>query len=484
MSAHTHQPATSSVSFNQRLLLGFGFFAMYFANQSVSILAVPFYQMTLGVDPFLLSLALTIPIIVSTFLSPWVGHLSDQCRSRYGRRRPFIFVASWLSCLLFGLIWMVPSNWSEFWQLSYFAVLSLLFYIAVVFMSVPLTCLSYELSSDHHERTEIMGFTTYFIKLGSMLYQWLFPLAQLAIFSSVFIGMQFVGWGVAVFIIGLMGMLPALFSKEPTQPTIQQMLKPRVGLIVSLMTLRHNRSFQLLLLLTFLQLGGGAFTASMDYYLLVYFMFDGDIATGSVYKAVLSMAFAIVGLLSIPLIASWSSRLGKIQALRIIYWLTALGGVLKWFLFTPNMPWLIVFDALSCTAVWTAMTMLIPSMIADVCDEDELHHHQRREGLFVGSHNWVVNISMAFALLASGLSLNLIGFDAELGALQSGTSLLNMRLILSLGTVIFALLSVYCLRFYGLDSKQSRRIRQQLDNRYQNGRQKAQDDSNNAMLKV
>ena len=47
--------------------------------------------MILGGDPFLLGVALTIPII-SAILSPWVGHLSDNFKSKYGRRRPFILL--------------------------------------------------------------------------------------------------------------------------------------------------------------------------------------------------------------------------------------------------------------------------------------------------------------------------------------------------------------------------------------------------------
>ncbi|WP_244859271.1 hypothetical protein [Shewanella dokdonensis] len=54
----------------QKLALGAGFFAMLFANQSVQVLAIPFYQMQLGVDPFLLSLALALPVIAGTLITP------------------------------------------------------------------------------------------------------------------------------------------------------------------------------------------------------------------------------------------------------------------------------------------------------------------------------------------------------------------------------------------------------------------------------
>lgn len=450
-----------------KLALGIGFFAMFFANQSVPILAVPFYQMILGVDPFLLGLALTIPIIMSTILSPWVGHLSDNLKSKYGRRRPFIFIASWVSCFTFGSIWLVSPQWSETTQLLYFVLCSLIFNIAVIFLSVPLTCLSYEMTNDHHERTEIMGVTSYFIKIGSLLYQWLFPIAQLALFSSIFMGIKYVGWGVALFIIGLLGSLPSLFCNEKPELkySTQHDKKPTVGLFRSLHTLKDNKLLFILLILTALQLCGGAFTASMDYYLIVYYQHAGDVAQGSIWKAALSTSYAAIGLLSIPIIKKSSLSFGKKNTLIIIYCLTAIGGGLKWFIFTPDTRWLLVFDAVFCTAIWTAMTMLIPSMLADLCDEDELIHHQRREGLFVSVHIWVINFSMAAALLISGSILNLIGFDANNQTSQSEESINAMRFILSLGTVIFSLIPLWFIRFYNIDEKHSLNTRKQLDKR-------------------
>ncbi|MGL1956310.1 MAG: MFS transporter [Colwellia sp.] len=454
----TQQNTVQKVDIRNKLALGIGFFAMFFANQSIAVLAIPFYQMILGVDPFLLGLALTIPVIVCTILGPWVGHLSDNFNSAFGRRRPFIFVGSWLSCFTFGAIWMVSPLWSESIQLMYFVVCSLLFNISVVFLSVPLTCLSYEMSDDHHQRTEIMGFTSYFIKIGSLLYQWLFPLSQLAIFGSIFIGIKSISWGVAIFIIGLLGCIPSFFCHEKaprkqfTASTgIQR--KQSLGLFRSLATLKNNKALFVLLILTALQLCGGAFTASMDYYLVVYYQHSGDVAEGSIWKGVLSTSYAAFGLLTIPLIAKLSATYGKVNALKTIYLITAFGGVLKWFIFTPDVRWLLILDAAFCTAIWTAMTMLIPSMLADLCDEDEVLHQQRREGLFVSLHTWVVNFSMAAALLFSGLTLNIIGFNAANHMDQTNESLLSMRLILSVGTVLFSLLPLYFIRFYHIDAK-------------------------------
>lgn len=461
MSAINQQTSKIKVGLKPKLYLGVGFFALFFANQSIPILAIPFYQMTLHVDPFLLGIALTIPIIVSTLLGPWVGHLSDNFESKFGRRKPFILLASWCCCVLFGLIWLVSPQWQESTQLLYFTFFSILYYIALIFLSVPMTSLSYEMSEDHHERTEIMGFTSYFIKIGSLLYQWLFPLAQLTVFSSIFVGIKVIGWGIAILLIGLLGTIPAIYCQEKTY--IKSTRVKASSVLHNLKTLKNNKPLRILLILTALQLCGGAFSASMDYYLIVYYLNEGNIVEGSIWKGVLSTSYAIAGIISIALITHLSPAYGKINTLKFIYFLNAFGGIMKWFIFTPGSYWLLVFDAVFCAAIWAAMSMLIPSMLADLCDEDELMHKERREGLFASLHTWVVNFSMAIAFLLSGISLTLIGFDAANGQLQTSESILLMRVTLSFGTFIFSLIPLWFLKDYKIDANTCLATRQQLD---------------------
>ena len=435
------QPVTAS----QKWSLGAGFFATSFVSQSLAVLAVPFYQMTLGVDPFLLSIALIVPALLASLLNPWVGQLSDHWVSRWGRRRPFILLAAWLCALCYGLVWMVPENWSANAQLVYFAATSLLLYCAFVLLNVPMTCLSFEISNEPQARLALMGFTTYFVKLGTLLYQWLFPLAQLALFSSVFLGIKVVGWVVAVLVIGGLGMLPALFCRE--RQFVKQTRTP-LRLADSWRLIRADKSFAVILLICVLQLAGGAFSASMDYYLLVYFVHAGDLVQGSLDKGWLSTAYTVLGMLAIPLLIKGAGRWGKERVLQWVFLLTLVAGLAKWYVFVPDIGAWLMLDALFGTVVWSAMACLIPAMIADISDRHFQQSGHAAEGRYVAVYMLVVNVSAALAVLAAGLSLNLTGFDAILGSQQSPASLTNMRLVLSLGTAAFSLLAWYLVRYH------------------------------------
>lgn len=426
-----------------KIALGFGFFTQFFTGQGVHILAVPFYQMTLGVDPFLLSLVMTLPMLLGSALGPLVGHLSDTLESPWGRRRPFIFVAALFLGLFYGLLWMVPPQWPEARQLVYFAIVGSLFYLATAFYTVPLNGLAYELSDNALERTRVIGFATYFLKTGSLLYQWVFPLAQLAVFGSIYLGIRTIGWGMGLVVFALFGVLPALLIREGAlQSSFQHQ---RISLFTSFRSVIVNPGMRLVIVLVVLQMGGNAFAATLDYYLLVYYVHGGDIAQGAVWKGTLSTAYALVSIACVPLVLRLASARGKLGALQWIYLINAVGGVLKWFIFVPEARWIIIADAFLCGAIWTAMVILIPSMVSDLSHRDQDSGQGSHAGMYASVYHWVLAVSSVLALVLSGLSLNLLGFDARAGANQIPSSLQAMRVVLAGGTVVFSVLPLWLL---------------------------------------
>jgi len=430
-----------------KLALGAGFFSLFFLEKASESLATPFYQMTLGVDPFLFSIALTLPILFSAFLGPWVGQISDTFTSKYGRRRPFILISAWLSALFFGIMWMVPEHWSTDSQLLYLFLTSLLFYTASIFYIVPLTSLSYEITHDVNDRIKVMEINSYFIKLASLSSWWLFPLATLSLFSSIFVGIKVVGWFIAIFVFGIIGTLPAVFVKEDAVEK-KKTIANKFSLLENIKAIINVPLMRLVFILVFIQAGLAAYAAKMDYYVLVYYMFDGNISEGAVWKAVLSMGYAVIAAIYIPIV-SWLSRtLGKLTALKYIFALTAVGGIGKWFIYTPGVKWLLLLDPIFCSAIWTTMTIILPAIVAEASDQDKQNTEVCRAGGFAALHHWVFALSLMFALLVSGMSLNVIGFDANLGSSQPQNALISMKVILSLGTIIPSIVAWFVLSRY------------------------------------
>lgn len=446
-----NSPAVYSVNYQQRVILGFGFLAIFFSHQGLSVFATPYYQMTLGVDPVLLAMGLKIPAIIAIFFAPIIGNLSDKCTSKYGRRRPFLLVFPWLSCILFGSIWMVSDSWDVSYQVAYFLILVLLFYLSNAMWVIPLKCLTYEASTNSHERTSIIAFVSYFFKFGGITYQWLFPLAQLSIFGGVVLGIQYVGWGIALIGIGLFGMLPGIFVKERDYKAQEK--NKTLPILASMRAVIGIKNMRILLLIIITQFIFGSMAANIDYYVLVYYVCGGDIAQGAVWKGVLSTSYAVLGFISVAVITKLSSKYGKRQTLIWIYCLGIIGGIMKWFIYQPGREWFLILDAALCVSVWPSIGVLVSSMMTDIIDLDEKQNSIRREGIFVSVQMWTLQISIAAAAILAGTSLNWIGFDASQGSEQTESALLSMRLILTFGTVIAACCCLFLVRKYSLDEK-------------------------------
>ncbi len=105
------------------------------------------------------------------------------------------------------------------------------------------------------------------------------------------------------------------------------------------------------------------------------------------------------------------------------------------------------------------------SMIADVCDYDELKSNQRREGVFGAIYWWMVKVGMALAGLLTGILLKASGFDVALNAAQSTQTLFLLR-VFDVGVpIITSALAIWIIATYSITESKAHEIRQQLEQR-------------------
>lgn len=454
--------AEDRVGFREKLAFGVGTLPVFYAIAGVNSFTIPVYQMTLHLDPVLVGAALAVPRFVDAILDPVVGRISDNTRSRWGRRKPYIVAGALCQALFFGIIWMVPTQWGHPAIASYLITSLMLFYLAYSVYSVPLHSLGYEMTPDYRERTSVWAFATFFNKVGELTYSWIFPLT--ALFVSVMAGVQIIGWIIAIFVLGAMGIIPGLLVKERYFKKAEKQEKVRIWPAVKASA--GNRSFMLLVGLMALQIGAGMLTSNLDFYLIVYYMCGGDVVQGAVWKAWLSTGYAVLGLLWIFPITWLSNRYGKHITLGLTFLLVLIGAFGKWYLFTPGHPWKILLDPVLCGPVWVAIYALTRSMLADICDEDELRHGFRREGVFGAVFSWVEKTGYSFGFLGAMVILRLTGFDAaNPGGVQTDQTILSMRLVFALATAAWAILALVLLAFYPLTRKRAYEIRDQLEAR-------------------
>jgi GPH family glycoside/pentoside/hexuronide:cation symporter len=459
------------VPFGEKAAVGAGGLPFWMGNVVVQSTAQPFYVMMLAVNPALLGIMVAIPRFWDALTDPIMGRISDRWRSKYGRRRPFIFLGAVLMAIFFGLIWMASPEWSEAMQLGWFLVTSLIFFTCYTIFAVPFTSLTFEMTPNYNERTTIMGYTTFASKVGEFVYQWFVPIATLGvawgIFSTDIVGMRVVLWAVAVVMIGICGVIPAIFAKERYYKVQQKELKEhkKVGFWKAAGQTLKNKAFVVLITITLLQILAGIFSSSMDYYLLVYYMFDGDIAQGSFWKGLLSTGYAVGGFVGIPIIIWFAKRTSKLTALKTTYILTILNGVFRWFIYTPGNHMWIMIDPIFGSLYWIAVGTVKQSMMADVCDDDELKHGERREGMYGAVFGWITKTAISLSAFIGGVALVMVGFNAESGGEQGESTFLGMRLLMVLGSMLPNALALAILHLYPLTKEKAFETRRVLEER-------------------
>jgi GPH family glycoside/pentoside/hexuronide:cation symporter len=455
--------AADRVGFGEKVALGSGNLPLFYGTSGVKSLAIPVYQMVLGVNPTLLGVALAIPLFWDALTDPIVGMISDNCHTRFGRRKPLIVIGAVLQAVAFGAIWMVPGGMSQTATITYLIGTLCLFYTCFSIFSVPLMSLTYEMTPDYQERTRVSSFGGFFWKIGELTYSWTFWAANLAIFGTMLAGVRTIGWVIGVAVMGVVGVIPGIFVRERYYKKAVKQDRVRIG--PAFKAAFANRAFAVLTGLTVCQVLAGMLASNIDYYLLVYNMCGGDIIEGTKWKGVLSSAYAIFGIGMIYPINWMANHYGKRTTLSVIFGLVLVGSVAKWFVFTPGHPWKILLDPLLCTPVWTALSILTPSMLADVCDEDELLHGLRREGMLGALFSWIQKTGFALSFLGAGVVLNLTGFHATLGGMQSGSTILGMRLTLAVSTAVWSLIAIGLLALYPLTKARAYEIRDALEAR-------------------
>jgi GPH family glycoside/pentoside/hexuronide:cation symporter len=427
-----------------------------------------------GMDPFLAGLLGGLPRLFDAITDPIMGFISDNTKSRFGRRRPYIFVGAIVSGLLFALLWQLDAENSQMYNFWYFLGFSLLYLIGNTIFATPLIGLGYEMTSDYNERTRLMAFSQILGQVAWMIVPWFWVLiANPNLFDTQAEGVRTLSVIVAGICI-VLGVLPALFCKgidsskmeNRKEITLKTLFSNLKDLFQGIVQVSKNRPFMRLCGATFLVFNGFQMVASFSYFIIVFYMFSGDYAQAGNWPAWFSTVSAIVtAFLVIPVITAIANRMGKRNAFIISTSISIIGYALKWWGFNPEIPWLIFMPIPLMSFGIGGLFTLMMSMTADVCDLDELNNGMpRKEGTFGAIYWWMVKLGQALALVLGGLVLKLVGFDQN-ATLQAADTITKLRIADLAIPGLTALLAIVVMLKYDLTEAKAREIKEILESR-------------------
>jgi GPH family glycoside/pentoside/hexuronide:cation symporter len=203
-------------------------------------------------------------------------------------------------------------------------------------------------------------------------------------------------------------------------------------------------------------------------YVNVYYVFGGEEKAASTMLGFVGMIYHLAGgILAAPIISIVSARIGKKKTMLGGLTLALIGTLTKFVTYSPEWPWMQVVSLVLMSPGLSCLWVLTPSVVADICDEDEFNTGVRREGMYSAVYTNMMKLGVSIGLLFVGFILNASGFDAELGANQSDRALMFMRVCFTAIPAVGLILGMSIISRIPMSAQRAEEVRTALDARHE-----------------
>jgi GPH family glycoside/pentoside/hexuronide:cation symporter len=374
----------------------------------------------------------------------------------------------------FCIMWQLYGANSVNYNFTYFLTWSFIFYIGITIFSVPYVAMGYEMTTDFHERTQIMAIAQWIGQWAWVIAPWFWIIMyDPSWFASTEEATRELAVWVGV-IFAICAMVPALFI--PSKSTLNEDYSPLSfsGIGSSITQIWKgfkeafaSQPFRKVCFSTFFIYNSFMTIAGFTFFIVVWYLFKGDTEGARLWTPLFGSAGAIVTtFLVIPIVTWMSKKFGKKNAFMISQGISLIGYASLWFLFVPDKPWMFIFALPFHSFGIGSLFVIMMSMTADVIDLDELNYGVRREGVFGAIYWYMVKFGFAIAGGLSGIILTVVGFDGS-ASVQPDGAIDGLRLAFSGIPMIGTLIALYIMHDYDIDEKRSGEIRAELEKRAQ-----------------
>jgi glycoside/pentoside/hexuronide:cation symporter, GPH family len=328
------------------------------------------FNIYLKVDPVFIGFALMFMRLYDAFADPICGWISDNTRSKWGRRRPFILLAGIMAGVCLPLMFMCPESWAGkgfdinliFWQfkLPYIFLWMLgtnMIYLPIVSaFSMPFNSLSNEMTPDYNERTSIMTYRSAMQKIFEVGNFYALKFTNLFVIAAPLIAVggatanaqknTLVGVRYYTCILGAIMICAAIYMffnlKERYYENVASKQK-KFSIWTSMRQTLGCKPYQIMLWFGLSFSIANSMVGALGYYCTVYFVCGGDTVMGDSWNFYMSFGYMVLGFAGPPVFNLVAKRFGKVNAIITASVVGILSFAGTWVLYTPTAPGLTGF---------------------------------------------------------------------------------------------------------------------------------------------
>ncbi len=462
-----------------RIFQGIGALPDTYKNFAFGTFLLFYYNQVLHLPAARASFAIMIALILDAISDPLVGSLSDNWRSRLGRRHPFMYAAALPLGVCLYFTFAPPVGLTETGLFLWLTCFAVLVRTAMTFFVVPWNALFAEFSDDYVERTAVVTFRYVVGWTGGILFTWatwtfIFPSSPQ--FTPGHLNPA--GYETFALVLGFLVAGAAFLTTVLTHNEVPYLLQPTgaarpfslPGVLREVRLALTNRNF--LIVFIAILVGGaiGGVGGALAIYLQTYFW--GLTPENLRWFVLAALGAAIAFIAIVPL----QKRFDKERILLFCLTFNLLDGVvmvnLRLFDVLPAngeplLLALLIANAVLSAALGTTAGIIGASMIADTLDHQELRTGQRQEGMFSAALSFSGKMTSGVGVFVGGLVLQ-YGLQFPAGVRPAAIEpdlAIRLGLIAGVGIPLLNLVPIVIVQRYRLTRETHAGIREQLRNR-------------------
>lgn len=414
----------------------------------VTVYLPNYYARDLGLSWAAIAFAFSAVRLFDLWLDPTLGFLVDKTNTRFGRYRPW---------LVAGLPMAVLAVWMLFMAEEGVTGGQILFWLVVGFIGQSMASMAHvawasKIARDYRERSRVYAWLQAFNVIGILLALGMPPLAADLLGLDHVAGVQAIGWLVIISLPITVGLALLVVREPPPQPNHNP---PHWRQYLALL----KRGPVLRLIATDIVIGTGpvlAGTLFFDYFFALRGYERADAGK-------LLLLYFVGGLAAAPFWSWLSHRMSKHRALMVaaLAYAVAQASVVV----APHGFWWSVIIMTLAGIPFTAGSILLRAMMADISDQERLESGVDRSGLLFGLLSGTVKIGSASAVALAGVVLTGVGFESDLGANNAPQALTALELTFAFVPAALGVIAAFIISGHKLDAAAHAEIRRRLDER-------------------